>query len=462
MEIIERYNFKYEIVTDKIKYDLPSNDKIVKNIELFYSTIKDYKNNILFKNYFYQGSNSHDLKYKYILNKYGAQKRDNMLKITDQLKKDDKKINKKYDLINKFESLYNEDITNSQFEYESIISTIGHIFKNLNNKGYFFFNIIKFDSNMIKLVNLLLLLFDHIYYYSDCLLCFEFNPIINEEKFNNLLKNIENVEIIPLINLEKISKQQLDRSKLNLEIISSIKDNNLNKYFDITNKLYFNEMIEQQIHNKNKDISEKFEQELLDHLKLMVNSFESNKLESPIKYEEGITIYNTIIKNNFSKCLEIGMGYGISSIYILLALQKNPNNEKKLVSIDLLESTQWKNFGIKILKFFNMIKYHKLIENIHYIELPKIVANKENYEFIYINSWYSFENMIIILFYCSKILQKDGIIIINEIYQPGIYKCIKYIDNNYKHFKRINSPPNIAVYQKTKEDNRSWDYHNNF
>jgi predicted O-methyltransferase YrrM len=460
MEIFERYNFKYEIVKNIINYDLPFNDKIIKNIELFYSLIKDYKNNILFKNYFYQGSNSANLKYTYILNKYGAQKKDNMLIISDHVIKDDKKINKKYDLINKLELLYDEDKT--KFEFKSVIHTIGHIFKNLNNKGYYFFNIIKFDSNMIKFVNLLLLLFNHIYYYSDYILCFEFNPIINEEKFKDLLKNIENVEITPLINLEKISKQQLDISKLNLEIITSIKDNNIDKYFDITNKLYFNEMIEQQIHSHNKNINEKFEKELLDHLKLMVNSFESNKLESPIKYEEGITIYDTIIKNNFSKCLEIGMGYGISSIYILLALQKNPNNEKKLVSIDLLQSTQWKNFGIKILKFFNMIKYHKLIENIHYIELPKIVANKENYEFIFINSWYSFENMIIILFYCSKILQKDGIIIINEIYQPGIYKCIKYIDNNYKHFKRINSPPNIAVYQKIKEDNRSWDYHNNF
>jgi predicted O-methyltransferase YrrM len=221
-------------------------------------------------------------------------------------------------------------------------------------------------------------------------------------------------------------------------------------------------MIEQQIHNKNKNINTKFEEELLDHLKLMVNSFQEEKKESSIKSEEGLTIYNTIIKNNFTKCLEIGMGYGISSIYILLALKKSINNDKKLVSIDMLESKQWKNFGMKILKFFEMIKYHQLIENMHYIELPKIVEMKENFDFIFINSWYSFENMIVILFYCSKILRKDGIIIINEIYQPNIYKCIKFIDNNYKFFKKINSPPSLAVYQKIIDDNRSWDYYNNF
>ena len=70
--------------------------------------------------------------------------------------------------------------------------------------------------------------------------------------------------------------------------------------------------------------------------------------------------------------------------------------------------------------------------------------------------------MIVILFYCSKILRKDGIIIINEIYQPNIYKCIKFIDNNYKFFKKINSHPSLAVYQKIIDDNRSWDYYNNF
>lgn len=137
MEIFERYNFKYEIVKNIINYDLPFNDKIIKNIELFYSLIKDYKNNILFKNYFYQGSNSANLKYTYILNKYGAQKKDNMLIISDHVIKDDKKINKKYDLINKLELLYDEDKT--RFEFKTIIHTIGHIFKNLNNKGYYFF-----------------------------------------------------------------------------------------------------------------------------------------------------------------------------------------------------------------------------------------------------------------------------------------------------------------------------------
>ena len=113
----------------------------------------------------YEYSNSANLKYTYMLNKYGAQKKDNMLKLSDQVIKGDKKINKKYDLINKLELLYDEDKTIS--EYESIIHTINYIFKNLNNKGYYFFNIIKFDSNMIKLVNLLLLLFEHLYYYSD-------------------------------------------------------------------------------------------------------------------------------------------------------------------------------------------------------------------------------------------------------------------------------------------------------
>jgi predicted O-methyltransferase YrrM len=365
-------------------------------------------------------------------------------------------------MISKLELLHDFDNETSEDLYPSIVKCINYILTNLNNGGYFFFNIIKFDSKMIKLVNLLLLLFNHIYYFNDCILCFEFNSIIRKDNFINLLNNIDNVEITPIINLEKISTHLLNHINLNLEILNTIKNNNLDKYFEITNKLYFDEMIEQQIHNKNKNINIKFEEELLDHLKLMVNSFQEEKKESSIKSEEGLTIYNTIIQNNFTKCLEIGMGYGISSIYILLALKKSINNDKKLVSIDMLESKQWKNFGMKILKFFEMIKYHQLIENMHYIELPKIVEMKENFDFIFINSWYSFENMIVILFYCSKILRKDGIIVINEIYQPNIYKCIKFIDNNYKFFKKINSHPSLAVYKKIIDDNRSWDYYNNF
>jgi hypothetical protein len=41
-------------------------------------------------------------------------------------------------------------------------------------------------------------------------------------------------------------------------------------------------------------------------------------------------------------------------------------------------------------------------------------------------------------------------------------KLTKFIDSNYKHYKKIQSPQTIAVYKKTSDDERSNDSFENF
>jgi len=293
-------------------------------------------------------------------------------------------------------------------------------------------------------------------------MCLGFNMIIDKEKLLNLFNNIDNVKIEPLLDLTKISKQRLDDLSIDMDIIKAIIDKNLEKYFDITNKVHFNETIEFQILNKNKNIDYEFEKELFENLKLTSVSLEDGPAHSTIKPTEGNFLYDTIIKNNFSNCMEVGMAYGISSMYMLLALKKNSNTNKKLDSIDPFQSTQWKNFGVKLVKSIKMEKYHNLYEDKSYNSLPILLEKKELYDLVFIDGWHTFDYTLLDFFYSDLILKIGGIIIIDDAFHQGVNKCLKYIDSNYKHYKRIQSPSTVGAYQKISEDKRDWDFHSNF
>jgi len=189
---------------------------------------------------------------------------------------------------------------------------------------------------------------------------------------------------------------------------------------------------------------------------------QSGVTNSSIKPVEGNFLYNTILKYNCLKCMEVGMAYGISSMYILLALKKNLNSNKRLDSIDPFQSTQWKNFGVNLVKSIKMDKYHILYENTSYRILPELLEKKESYDLIFIDGWHTFDYTLLDFFYANLLLKKDGIIIVDDAYHQGVNKCLKYIDTNYKHYKRIQSPSTVGAYQKITEDVRTWDYHNNF
>ena len=56
----------------------------------------------------------------------------------------------------------------------------------------------------------------------------------------------------------------------------------------------------------------------------------------------------------------------------------------------------------------------------------------------------------------------NGIIIIDDALHKGVSKCVSYLSSNYKFYKKLNSPVTVACYQKLKDDNRDWNFHQNF
>ena len=62
----------------------------------------------------------------------------------------------------------------------------------------------------------------------------------------------------------------------------------------------------------------------------------------------------TIKEYKLSKCLEIGFAFGISAMYIL------SNENTTLTSIDPFQTTQWKSYGLKLIKKLEFNNRHKL------------------------------------------------------------------------------------------------------
>ena len=51
---VSRYNFNYSIDKRKHIYSLPDNKKILKNTQEFYDIRVNYRNNVLYKNIWYE------------------------------------------------------------------------------------------------------------------------------------------------------------------------------------------------------------------------------------------------------------------------------------------------------------------------------------------------------------------------------------------------------------------------
>jgi predicted O-methyltransferase YrrM len=187
------------------------------------------------------------------------------------------------------------------------------------------------------------------------------------------------------------------------------------------------------------------------------------KLTGSIKRNEGELLKKIIIETKSKKCLEIGLAYGLSTLYILLGLNEiNKNGDYKLTSIDPNQLTQWHGVGINNVEKVEEKSHHKLIKGKSYNVLPKLLNLKKKYDLIFIDGWHTFDFTLIDFFYSDLMLKIGGYIVVDDKRHKGVNKFHQYVITNYKHYKYYDINETMGVYQKLSEDKRDWNFHNNF
>jgi len=151
----------------------------------------------------------------------------------------------------------------------------------------------------------------------------------------------------------------------------------------------------------------------------------SHKLNSNVDLEEGDFLQKLIISNNFSKSIEIGCAYGISSLFISDAIHKNMG---KHLIIDPNQSTDWKGIGIQNLKKSGLTNF-RIIEKPSEVALPELFIDNETFDFAFIDGWHTFDHTLIDFFYINKMLRPGGIVVIDDIGMTGLNKLSRFIYN---------------------------------
>jgi predicted O-methyltransferase YrrM len=205
------------------------------------------------------------------------------------------------------------------------------------------------------------------------------------------------------------------------------------------------------------------------HLKKMKVGDKYIDVHSNIKKEEGKVLYTLIKETKATQVLEIGMAYGLSSLFILQSLKyfhHKYNIEDisyRLTSIDPFQTTQWQGLGIQNLKNAKLFANHKLIEEKSYIALPKLINKKKIYDIVFIDGWHTFDYTLYDLFGAYLLVKINGYIVIDDALHPGVNKVVKYIETNYKFLKKVDmGVKTVAIYLKTGEDKREWNFHKEF
>lgn len=222
------------------------------------------------------------------------------------------------------------------------------------------------------------------------------------------------------------------------------------------------------------------------------------EINSQISLEEGLFLQQVVEEINPQVSLEIGVAFGISSMFICEVLERL--GASKHIAIDLgpikkAETDELDRFGLGLLNI-KRCGYGHLVESYAMpseIALPDLLRRGQRLQFAFIDGWHSFDHALVDFFYVNKMLDVGGVIAFHDAGHPNIRKLLKYISTypSYRVFKEISRPkaifstqrkgvekliayalflirllypyrPTCVAMQKIAEDQREWTWFRNF
>ncbi len=219
-----------------------------------------------------------------------------------------------------------------------------------------------------------------------------------------------------------------------------------------------------------------------------------NPFPTATSIEIGTFFREFIQENNLRSTLEIGMAYGLSSMFICQT--HDDRGYGSHIAIDPFQSSQWKSIGLLNIEKASLSDKLRFFEGYSYEVLPKLLAQKETIDFAFIDGSHQFDYTLVDFFYIDKLLQIGGYVIFDDIWMPGVRKVLYFVLRNRMYeLVKINVastlkqritrftrrflqnplekdyygikylPDNICVLKKVAEEtdeNRPWDLHRSF
>jgi len=229
----------------------------------------------------------------------------------------------------------------------------------------------------------------------------------------------------------------------------------------------------------------------------------THTIHSHIPTEEGLFLESIISEVKPRVSLEVGLGYGISALFICEALSKLLNPRHIVIDPHQLQSTEthvsFEGIGLENLKkagYEWMIEFHDAPS---YLALPSLVSQSVKVDFAFIDGWHTFDFASMDFFYMDLLLPPGGVVVIDDTNFPSVWKLCRFITTNraysvvrclpmpdvsslfsrkglgtrvyrsvWRSMYRMTHGDNLVphsrciAFRKEADDSRSWDFHREF
>ena len=169
------------------------------------------------------------------------------------------------------------------------------------------------------------------------------------------------------------------------------------------------------------------------------------RVHSHTPLEQGLFLQKIFDVINPKKSLEVGLAYGISTLFILEKHRDIKSSDRAHI---VIEPFPWGQTAIYNIQKEGLMNYVDIRNDLSDVIIPTLYLAKERIQFAYVDTTKLFDVVMQDFYFIDKILDVGGVIIIDDCDTGGINKVARF----------INGLPHYSIMDKTGRHNPSKKY----
>lgn len=131
--------------------------------------------------------------------------------------------------------------------------------------------------------------------------------------------------------------------------------------------------------------------------------------------------------------LEIGLAYGLSTLFIVQALLENGGPSCAHTVMDPFQTSTFHDAGRRLIKktgIERLVDFHQ--DHSEYV-LPRLLREGRRFDFAFIDGDHRFDHVFVDLFYINQLLKPSGVLVLDDCFSDSVHFACRFIQTNYAY-----------------------------
>ena len=186
-----------------------------------------------------------------------------------------------------------------------------------------------------------------------------------------------------------------------------------------------------------------------------------------ITSDEGEALRDLVVETDATRTIEIGLGYGVSALYVCDGLLANGDPGARHVVLDPHQATRFADCGLQLLAdagVAHLVEHHAVRSE---LLLPGFLAEGRTFDLAFVDGNHRFEGVFLDLVYLGRLVSPGGLVMLDDHQLPAIARAAAFFTSNLDWTVEAASPPAgdhewIVLRTATEPDERPFDFYVDF